>query len=151
MAFQEILIYVLSFIVGLFISEVLADLILIEIGTPKGKRFKLAFNFGGLNPFINHDKAIFAYILEVVFIGIFTYYLQKVFSLLIITTFFYYIPIFSLVVTCIYILSIRKLQIIMNAKRWLIFTFLVILTAGLFFVFYWIRHPDMFETLKSAT
>jgi len=149
MSLQQILIYIISFIVGLFISEILSDFLVIKLNKNSKVLFKFRFNFEALNPFIKHDKALLMYFIEVILIGVFTYYLQMVFTLIVQAHFSYYLPICSLVITCLYILGIKKLSIPMNSKRWIIFLVLLILTAGLFFIIYWIRNPTMFQDMSN--
>jgi len=142
-------VFVLSFIVGCFVSEVITDLLVIKIGTTKGERFKLRINPKALNPFIDNDKALTMYFFEVIIAGLIVYYLQEVFEIIVSYYFYYYIPIVFLAITCLYVLGIKKLKIKMTANKWIIFGILVLLTIGLFFIFYWIGHPQMFQNVKN--
>ena len=146
MVLQTWIIRVLSLLIGLMFSEIIADFLLIKHEKRKGKpSFKLRFNFDALNPFIAHDKAISAYIIQLISVGILTIFIEGIFISLISTIWYFWIPMISLTSLSLYILAIKKLKVGMNRKRWVIFSFLSLITVGLFFVIYWIRHPDLFK------
>lgn len=137
---------VLSFLIGLMFSEIIADFLLVKYEKKNGKpSFKLRFNFEALNPFIAHDKAISAYIIQIISVGILTIFIENIFIDLISNAWYFWIPMLSLTSLSLYILAIKKLKVGMNKKRWIIFSFLSIITIGLFLLIYWLRHPNTFD------
>ena len=149
MAIETFIIGALAFLIAIFFSEIISDFLLIEYTSKgKSKRFKFRFNFGALNPFINHDKVIWTYIIQAIAVGIFSIIINNMFIVLITATYFYWLPIFTLTVMCLYILAIKKQKIKMDKHKWVTFSVLLLTTIVLFFLVYWI--PRIWVSIQNS-
>jgi len=123
----------IALLISIAISEIISDFILIQNETKNGrKQYKIRFNFEALNPFISHDRAMFMYFIQLILIVLISTVIESIFQELLINNFIYWLPILFLTITALYMVIIKKLKIKMTPKRWITFTFLVIITFGLF-------------------